>query len=52
MGPHGGQEIGICIVIGRYDNDSNRRQALTTIRSERSVTYVPSIQKLKRDDKI
>lgn len=43
-------KLGIVVVIGRSDNDFNRRQTFVTMRCERSGMYQPLIKKLKRDE--
>ncbi|XP_050896461.1 uncharacterized protein LOC127103238 [Lathyrus oleraceus] len=44
------RKLGFGIVIGRFDNGSNRRQTFVTMRFERNGTYIPPIRKLKRND--
>ncbi|XP_050890977.1 uncharacterized protein LOC127096454 [Lathyrus oleraceus] len=44
------RKLGFDVVIRMSGNSSKRRQAFATIRCDRSDTYVPPIQKLKRDD--
>ncbi|XP_058726144.1 uncharacterized protein LOC131597443 [Vicia villosa] len=44
------RKLGFGVVIGRFNNDSDRRQAFVTMICERSGMYHPRIRKLKQDD--
>ncbi|XP_050895505.1 uncharacterized protein LOC127102138 [Lathyrus oleraceus] len=42
-------KLGFCVITGKYDNDSDRRQTFVTMRCESSGMYQSMIRKLKHD---
>lgn len=38
------RKLGFAIVVRRYDNGSNRREAFATMRCKRSGTYIPQLK--------